>query len=129
MVRPQPDAGIPLVVAASGMTPPRPISVPARITSCGILVPVRLTPGAGHDRINGVKDDGAGTRQLAVSVTAAPRDGKANAALIGLLAKAWRLPKSAISIAAGAKARTKLVRVAGDPADILKRIKKHGFHK
>jgi uncharacterized protein YggU (UPF0235/DUF167 family) len=55
-----------------------------------------------------------------------PEDGKANGTLIGLLAKTWGLPKSAISIAAGAKARAKLVRVAGDPARILKRINQHG---
>ena len=106
------------------MAPPRATSVSVRVTSDGVLVPVRLTPKAGRNRIDGVKADADGTRRLAVSVTAVAEDGKANGALIGLLAKTWKLPKSAISIAAGAKARAKLVRVAGDPDTLLARIEK-----
>lgn len=111
------------------MAPPRAISVSARVTGdgTGVLVPVRLTPKAGRNRIDGVKADADGTRRLAVSVTAVAEDGKANGALIGLLAKTWKLPKSAIAITAGAKARAKLVRVAGDPARILERINRHGY--
>lgn len=108
------------------MVPPRPLSVSARVTGDGVLVPVRLTPKAGRNRIDGVKPDADGTQRLAVSVTAVPEGGKANGALIGLLAKTWKVPKSAISIATGAKARAKLVRVAGDPAHILERINRHG---
>ena len=109
------------------MVPPRSSSVSARVTGDGdgVLVPVRLTPKAGRNRIVGVKPDAEGTRHLAVSVTAVPEDGKANGALIELLAKTWKLPKSTISIAAGARARAKLVRVAGDPARILKCINQH----
>ena len=106
------------------IAPPRATSVSVRVTSDGVLVPVRLTPKAGRNRIDGVKPDADGTRRLAVSVTAVAEDGKANGALIGLLAKTWKLPKSAISIAAGAKARAKLVRVAGDPDTLLPRIEK-----
>ena len=108
------------------MAPPRSSSVSARATGDGVLVPVRLTPKAGHNRIIGVKADAEGTRRLAVSVTAVPEDGKANGALIKLLAKTWKLPKSAISIAAGTTTRAKTVRVAGDPARILRRINQHG---
>ncbi len=108
------------------MAPPRATSVTVRVTSdgTGVLVPVRLTPKAGRNRIDGVKADADGTRRLAVSVTAVAEDGKANGALIGLLAKTWNLPKSAIAITAGAKARAKLVRVAGDPDTLLARIEK-----
>lgn len=106
------------------MAPPRATSVSVRVTSDGVLVPVRLTPKAGRNRIDGVKPDADGTRRLAVSVTAVAEDGKANGALIGLLAKTWKLPKSAIAITAGAKARAKLVRVAGDPDTLLARIEK-----
>ncbi len=106
------------------MAPARATSVTVRVTSDGVLVPVRLTPKAGRNRIDGVKADADGTRRLAVSVTAVPEHGKANGALIGLLAKTWNLPKSAIAITAGAKARAKLVRVAGDPDTLLARIEK-----
>ena len=52
---------------------------------------------------------------LKVKLKAPPVDGKANAALIRFLAKRWRLPKSAIVIASGATARTKILSLQGDP--------------
>ena len=108
------------------MASPRSASVSARVTGDGdgVLVPVRLTPKAGRSRIIGVKADADGTRRLAVSVTAVPEHGKANGALIGLLAKTWKLPKSAFSIKSGATARIKTVLVTGQPDSILARIDK-----
>ena len=41
-----------------------------------------------------------------------PVDGKANAELIGLVARHFRCPKAAVSIKSGASGRTKLVRIA-----------------
>ena len=87
-------------------------AAPIRRHADGITVTVRLTPKAGADRIDCVAGDSA----LKVRVTAAPESGKANAALIKLLAKSWKLPKSTLSIAGGAKDRNKVVHVAGDPA-------------
>jgi uncharacterized protein YggU (UPF0235/DUF167 family) len=49
-------------------------------------------------------------------VTAVPEDGKANAALLKLLAKTWKLPKTSLTIASGATSRRKVVQIAGDPA-------------
>ena len=91
-------------------------AAPIRRHADGITVTVRLTPKAGADRIDGVAADAAGDSALKVRVTAAPESGKANAALIKLLAKSLELPKSALSIAGGAKDRNKVVHVAGDPA-------------
>ena len=67
-------------------------------------------------------DSGTGAA-LKVSVTAAPERGKANAALLTLLAKTWRLPKSALTLAVGATDRRKTVHVAGDPDGILQTLK------
>lgn len=92
----------------------------------GLLIPVRVTPKGGRNRIEGVVADADGTRRLRLTVTAAPEGGRANAAVIALLAKALKLPKSCMSIAAGARARTKTVLVAGDPRAILARIEKWG---
>ena len=80
----------------------------------GVRVAVRLKPVAGRNRIEGVKSGPGGDAALSVSVTAAPEAGKANAALVRLLAKAWRLPKSTMRVAAGARSRTKSVAIAGD---------------
>jgi uncharacterized protein (TIGR00251 family) len=43
-----------------------------------------------------------------------PVDGKANAELIGLVARHFGCPKSAVSIKSGASARTKRVRIDTD---------------
>jgi uncharacterized protein YggU (UPF0235/DUF167 family) len=61
-----------------------------------------------------VLDDGVTVLKL--RVTEPPEDGKANAALIRLLAKAWKLPKSSLSLVAGHSDRRKTLAVAGDPA-------------
>lgn len=61
---------------------------------------------------------------LKATVTAAPEDGKANAAVLALLAGAWRLPKSAMEIVRGATGREKVVGIAGDAAALAKRIGK-----
>jgi hypothetical protein len=75
---------------------------------------VRLTPKAGANRIDGIAADAAGACALKARVTAAPESGKANAALLKLLAKSWKLPKSSLSIAGGAKDRNKVIHIAGD---------------
>lgn len=89
---------------------------PFRNAKNGLLVDLRLQPGASRAGVDGlaVLDDGATV--LKVRVAAPPERGKANAALIGLLAKAWKLPKSSLSLVAGHSDRRKTLAVAGDPA-------------
>jgi uncharacterized protein YggU (UPF0235/DUF167 family) len=59
---------------------------------------------------------------LKVAVTAAPEDGKANAAVIALLAREWGVAKSAISVVAGATDRRKLVEIRGPSQELLARL-------
>ncbi len=65
--------------------------------------------------------DATGT-SIKASVTAAPEDGKANAAVIALLAEEWRLPRSVFAVVRGAQARDKVLSVAGEPAALAHRI-------
>ena len=51
-----------------------------------------------------------------------PEDGKANKALIALLAKRLKIAKSAISIVSGETARKKILRIVGDPEDVIGKI-------
>lgn len=88
----------------------------------GVRLVVRLTPKAGANAIRSRAAEGDGTPVLKVSVTAVPEDGKANAALIALLAKAWKLPKGAFSIVSGATDRRKTLHIAGDPALLIPHI-------
>ncbi|MBB4266573.1 DUF167 family protein [Roseospira visakhapatnamensis] len=78
----------------------------------GARLSVRLTPKAARDRIEGVATDADGRPWLRVSVTAVPEGGKANAALVALLAKTWRLPRGAFTVVSGATDRRKSLRVA-----------------
>ncbi len=81
------------------------------------MVRVKVTPKASRARVAGLTRDAAGTALLSVAVSAPPEDGKANAALLRLLTKEWRLPKSAI--AAGASSRHKTLHIAGDTGRLL----------
>lgn len=63
---------------------------------------------------------------LRVRVKAVPDKGKANAAVIGLLAKALGVPKSALTLIAGDTARLKTIDIAGDPAQLAARIEAMG---
>ena len=49
---------------------------------------------------------------------AAPSEGEANAALIALLAKALKVAPRQVSLVAGATARIKRIRIAGDAASL-----------
>ncbi len=66
--------------------------------------------------------DTEGGAVLKVAVNQPPVDGKANKALIKLLAKSWGLPKTAISVKKGASGRSKTLFVEGDPEHLIKRM-------
>jgi uncharacterized protein YggU (UPF0235/DUF167 family) len=59
---------------------------------------------------------------LRVRVSAVPDKGKANAAVVALLARALGVPKSAVSVVSGETARLKTIAVAGDGAALAARI-------
>lgn len=79
---------------------------------------LRVTPRARRAGIDGLKDDPDGVR-FKVAVTAAAEDGKANAAVLALLAREWHLAKSDLAIIAGAGSRNKTIRIAGEGPDVL----------
>jgi uncharacterized protein len=70
---------------------------------------VRVIPRAAHDELAGTREG-----RLLVRVTAPPVDGKANAAVCALLAKAAGVPKGAVRVVRGGSARDKRVRIEGD---------------
>jgi uncharacterized protein len=73
-------------------------------------IAVRATPNASADAV-ALPAEGA-ARVLAVRTTVTPEDGKANEAILGLLAEALGCPKSALMLVRGATARDKVVLVA-----------------
>ena len=100
----------------------RPASRPYAVSASGLSLSLRVTPKARRNRIDGIADDADGGTALKVAVTAAPEDGKANAAVIALLAKEWRLPKSAFTVTRGGGNRRKTVAIEGDGAALKEKI-------
>ncbi len=74
---------------------------------------MRLTPRGGGDCLDGVVETADGRAWLAARVSAAPEGGKANRALVKMLAKRLGVPPRDIEIVAGASSRQKRLRVAG----------------
>lgn len=88
----------------------------------GLVVTVRLTPKSGRDAVEGIATIADGREVLKARVRALPADGAANAALVNLISKSLRVPKSAIAVVSGPTQRLKQVRIAGDPADLSERL-------
>jgi uncharacterized protein (TIGR00251 family) len=88
----------------------------------GVRLAVRVTPRAASSAVEGIEIDAVGRPYLAVRLTAPPQSGRANAALIKLLAKRWRLPASDFRLVAGAAARRKIVDVQGPPAELVAKL-------
>lgn len=82
----------------------------------GVVLTVRLTPNAAKNEIQGWTKDENGQRLLMARVTATPEKLKANKALIALLAKAWKIPPSSITIIKGTTERLKTLHIAADIA-------------
>ena len=79
---------------------------------------VRLTPKGGRDCVEGWILEPDGKRILKARVAAPPEDGKANEALIRLLAKTLGLGKSKVRIVQGAASRLKMVEVECSPSKL-----------
>ena len=80
----------------------------------GVIVVVRLTPKSGRDAIDGVEPQADGKSVLKARVAAPPSEGEANTALLRLLAKSLDMPRRNVTLVAGATARIKRVKLAGD---------------
>ncbi len=102
------------------------MSSPFVAVADGVVVTLKVTPRARHAGIDGLaalaEEGGRGgqaSAALKVRVTAPPEDGKANAAVIDLLARSWHLPKRDLTLVTGAADRLKRFHIAGEP-DALK---------
>ncbi len=96
--------------------------LPFALAADGVRLIVRVTPRASAERIVGLADEADGGVALKVAVTAAPEAGKANAALLKLLARTFRLPARDLAVVRGLTDRRKVVAVAGAPTALAARI-------
>ena len=79
---------------------------------------VRVSPGASRTEVVGRHGDG-----WKVRVIAPPEDGRANEAVLGLLAEQLDLPRRSLSLVSGHGGRDKVVRMAGiSEAELERRL-------
>jgi len=78
----------------------------------GMTIKVRLLPRSSREEVVGKEGE-----LYRIKVTAPPVDGKANAALVKLLAKKLRVPKQNIAILSGDASRVKTIRIDNLPPD------------
>ena len=95
---------------------------PWRLASGAVLLSLRLTPKSSKDAVEGIETLSDGRRVLKARVRAAPEDGKANLALLRLLADQLDYPIRALSLNSGATARAKVIRIEGEPEGVIARL-------
>jgi uncharacterized protein (TIGR00251 family) len=84
-----------------------------------IIIKVYLQPKSSKNEIAGAYRDG-----IKIRVTAPPSEGKANKALIKLLAKELQIPESHIEILKGHHSREKILRISEIiEQELLERLK------
>lgn len=97
----------------------------------GISLALRVTPKASADRIQGLMACAGGVpdgfeSRLKIQVTAPPVEGAANHAVIKLLAKALKLPKTSLTVTSGAADRNKVLHIAcDDPRELEHHLRTH----
>lgn len=85
-------------------------------TLAGATFAVKVHPRAKKNAITGELADA-----LKLSLTAPPREGRANEACIEFFAEFLKVPRSSVTIASGQIGRKKIIRVAGMSADEVRR--------
>jgi len=78
------------------------------MTASSVRLTLKIVPGASQDKVVGRLGDA-----LKLRVRAQPERGKANAAVLALLAQYLQVPESSISIVAGYTASSKIVEITG----------------
>ena len=87
-------------------------------TTAGIILPIHAQPGARKNGITGVHSG-----RLKVAVTEAPEKGKANRALVKLLAEVLGIKRSQILLVAGETSIQKKILITGvDRATLAQRL-------
>ncbi len=95
---------------------------PYRTTEEGILLRLKVIPGAGRNSIAEVRNG-----ELLVRIQAPARKGAANKELVRYLARSLSLPRSAIAIVSGSTSRHKVIRLPLEAETVLRELSGGGF--
>jgi uncharacterized protein len=88
----------------------------------GVTLFVRLTPKSSRDCLEGPELAADGRCHLKARVRAVPENGKANDALIRLLAKELAIAPREISVISGMTSRLKQIRLQGEPGELEQKL-------
>jgi len=88
---------------------------PSKAAEPAAVIAVKVVPRAAQSRVEGWHGDA-----LKVRLAAPPVEGKANAALIALLARTLGVAQGNVDIVGGETSRIKRVRISGLSADEIK---------
>ncbi len=91
------------------------------VTPHTLEIGVRVTPKASHEAMGGIFDDGK-NQWLKIRVSAPPEDGKANEAVIALLAAYLGIAKSSIALISGDTHRHKCLRILGTASVLAEKL-------
>lgn len=86
----------------------------------GMRIVVRVRPGASRTRVGG-RYDGPHGPALVVAVGAPAVDGRATAAVLVAVAKAFGVRRRAVTLVSGATSRDKVLEIDGDTAELTRR--------
>jgi uncharacterized protein len=103
-------------VLLNWLVPQEIVMIPIREGAGGVSFAVKVQPRARKNAVAGEVGEA-----LKIALTAPPVDGRANQACIELLANLLNVPRSSITIASGETSRQKVVRVAGLPAEEVRK--------
>ena len=82
----------------------------------GVTVDIVVKPRSSREGVGPVQGD-----RLIVAVNAPPVDGKANEAVVRVLAETFKVARSAVAIVRGETGRKKTIRIAGVSAAAISR--------
>jgi uncharacterized protein (TIGR00251 family) len=83
---------------------------------------IRVTPRSAKPGITGWREGADGRAELEIRVAEAPADGKANEAVVRLLAKTLGISRSEVAIISGHASRHKRVAVPFDVEELRRRL-------
>lgn len=87
---------------------------PKNMNQNNFIIALHVIPKASKNELVGWVDDANGQKALKVKVTAVPEDGKANKAVIALLAKIWGCAARDLEIISGATSRHKKLKIQNE---------------
>lgn len=87
----------------------------------GVLLHISLTPKSSSDSVGKVACVASG-RVSRVKVRALPDKGKANQAVLKVLAEWLKIPKTSFELVFGRRSKLKTIKISGDFEEIVKKL-------